>query len=954
MIRQLAVGGLCVLGVLLLGLWSAPTNSPIPGGGKVARAAVPATPGITPPPCGAPFWAYTADYPTTVAEAAVVSLDAFIYSFGNGAYKYSVNANTWTAITSPPAPSGQQGASAVTDGTYIYLLNGYSSGVLNRLYRYDPLTDSYTTLAAPPTATASQAAVYLNGKIYRIAGGTGAGYTAGVDVYTLSTDTWAPAGTVAAYPQAISYVLAVAYNGYIYAGGGGGVTVQNLTTKTYRYDPAANAWDDNAVPDFRQAHYGGASSIADGYWMLAGGYDIAYQIDRNVELLPLYNPNLGWFSMPWLPAWRFLTSGATVAGVFYVVGGFSTGINPHQEVQYLNPGCASIPPPPPTMGSPTRTPTPAPTNTVTPTSTLTPTSTPTSCSTSAWNPSDSYPIPVAGAAVAAQGGTVYSFGGYANEAAVANAYRYTPGNLGWAPIAPLPEARAFASAVSDGTYLYILNGGETTLQSRNALYRYDPATDSYSTLAAPPVATYGQAIAYLNGKIYRIAGHYSHYGPIVPNAVMRAGTASAPTNDYEVNTVDVYTISSNSWAPAGTIANYPLLTSNLNAVVYNGYIYTAGGGGNSSPVTNKTYRYDPVAGSWDDAAVPDLPTGRQGSAMDLLNGRWIVAGGSAMGGLPNPTTEVLALDLTNPTATWATLASLPTAEIYSSGARVGNNFYVVGGINMYPPGANSIVQRYTDGPPCPTSPTATATASSTMITTTLTPFTTGTPTATPPTAAATGTPTATATLCPLRFSDVQATDYFAPAVRALACRGVISGYSDGTFRPYNPTTRAQLVKIVVLGLALPVQTPAAAGYTFSDVLPTDTFYPFVETAAARSIISGYTCGTVAGEPCDSGHRPYFRPVAPVTRGQVAKIVVVGAGWATVRPAVATFNDVAPGNVFYPFVETAVCRGVLDGYTCGGPGDPCPGRYFHPVAGAVRGQIAKIVYNSAANPPVCAP
>src|SRR5205814_5377131 len=61
----------------------------------------------------------------------------------------------------------------------------------------------------------------------------------------------------------------------------------------------------------------------------------------------------------------------------------------------------------------------------------------------------------------------------------------------------------------------------------------------------------------------------------------------------------------------------------------------------------------------------------------------------------------------------------------------------------------------------------------------------------------TPTPTLTVTPCPMNFSDVHPTDYFYEAVRYLYCEGAISGYDDGTFRPGNYTTRAQLCKIVV-------------------------------------------------------------------------------------------------------------------------------------------------------------
>ncbi|HMA32851.1 MAG TPA: S-layer homology domain-containing protein [Chloroflexia bacterium] len=228
------------------------------------------------------------------------------------------------------------------------------------------------------------------------------------------------------------------------------------------------------------------------------------------------------------------------------------------------------------------------------------------------------------------------------------------------------------------------------------------------------------------------------------------------------------------------------------------------------------------------------------------------------------------------------------------------------------------------------------------------------PTPTPPPASPTPTPPATApptntagpspTPCALSFTDVHPTDYFYAPVLYLACHGVISGYGDGTFRPYNNTTRSQMVKIVVLGFGKPITTPPGGAYTFADVPPSNPFFAVVETAAAGQIVSGYACGG-AGEPCDSLNRPYFRPAANVTRGQLAKIVVAAAGWPLQNPAAGTFADVLPGSAFYPFVETAYCHGIISGYACGGAGEPCDAinrPYFRQGNQATRGQIAKIV------------
>jgi hypothetical protein len=66
--------------------------------------------------------------------------------------------------------------------------------------------------------------------------------------------------------------------------------------------------------------------------------------------------------------------------------------------------------------------------------------------------------------------------------------------------------------------------------------------------------------------------------------------------------------------------------------------------------------------------------------------------------------------------------------------------------------------------------------------------------------------------------------------------------------------------------------------------------------------------------------------------------------ATVCPV--QFNDVNITHPFYAYVHCLACRGIISGYSCGGNGEPCPGTYFRPYSNITRGQVAKIVANSA--------
>jgi hypothetical protein len=228
------------------------------------------------------------------------------------------------------------------------------------------------------------------------------------------------------------------------------------------------------------------------------------------------------------------------------------------------------------------------------------------------------------------------------------------------------------------------------------------------------------------------------------------------------------------------------------------------------------------------------------------------------------------------------------------------------------------------------------------------------PTATPggPTATRTSTavglsPTVVPTPCPIQFTDVDPNNPFYPFIRCLACRQIVSGYSDGTFRWGADVTRGQLAKIIASSAGLGNNIPSTQ-QTFSDVPNTNPFWLFIERLAETGAISGYTCGG-PGEPCDPQQRPYFRWGNPATRGQISKITGVTAGYNGPIPTTRqTFADVPPTNAFWLWIEELAARQIISGYGCGGPGEPCDPQnrpYFRWGANATRGQMSKIAAQS---------
>ncbi|MDQ3707158.1 MAG: S-layer homology domain-containing protein [Chloroflexota bacterium] len=173
--------------------------------------------------------------------------------------------------------------------------------------------------------------------------------------------------------------------------------------------------------------------------------------------------------------------------------------------------------------------------------------------------------------------------------------------------------------------------------------------------------------------------------------------------------------------------------------------------------------------------------------------------------------------------------------------------------------------------------------------------------------------------CSVSFGDVPEGMWAYSYIRELACTGVVSGYPDGTFRPQNPTTRAQLVKMVVLLEEVALHSPPVP--TFADVPAAHVFYRYVETAAGLGLIGGYTDGS-------------FKPDAPVSRAQVAKIVVKARGWELVLPSTsAILCDVSASHWAYSYIQVAIAHGIFTGY-----GDGC----FRPDDFATRAQLAKVL------------
>jgi hypothetical protein len=488
-------------------------------------------------------------------------------------------------------------------------------------------------------------------------------------------------------------------------------------------------------------------------------------------------------------------------------------------------------------------------------------------------------------------------GSDSNNLPIANNDAFNPSTNFWDSYAPLQTPRSQLASGRLGNLIHIAGGLDSPSTITASHDAYDVTSNTWTHIDDAPYAFTGaMGIGYAGtGKFYVFGGQTSPF--------------------TTTNQVLIYDPGAGNWSYG---APMPAERSNGAVAEWGGKIYLFGGADNNRNFESTLWEYDPAANTWTPKA--SAPVARFQPGMSARNGKLYVSGGGQDPNdpfVPSGTVDVYDIG----TNTWGGAANMIYSKVgHAQGTLNDGRIIVATGILT-----TSFRSRFTELLPpeqlCTTpTPTATASASSTS-----TPTQATTNTSTPTQAV-----TVTSTPCAINFADVHETDYFYEDVRCVYCLGAVSGYSDGTFRPFNNTTRGQMTKIIVLALRIPIATPSGTP-TFNDVAPGSAFYDYVETAAGNNIVSGYADGT-------------FRPNNNVTRGQLSKIVVTAAGhvfnWTLLNPAQATFSDVPVGSAFFTYVETAVCRGVISGYS---------DHTFRPSNNAIRAQIAKIVCRTSENP-----
>ena len=156
------------------------------------------------------------------------------------------------------------------------------------------------------------------------------------------------------------------------------------------------------------------------------------------------------------------------------------------------------------------------------------------------------------------------------------------------------------------------------------------------------------------------------------------------------------------------------------------------------------------------------------------------------------------------------------------------------------------------------------------------------------------------------FSDVAFEHWSYSWIKALYNAGLTSGYPDGTYRPSNPVTRAEMAVFLLKGMNTGTYSPPApdSSHPFSDIAG-HWAEGWMEELYDVGLTSGYPDGT-------------YRPQNQVTRAEMAVFLLRakhGAGYSPPNASGGAFSDVED-HWAEGWIEQLADEGITGGYPDG--------------------------------------
>ncbi|WP_339289113.1 S-layer homology domain-containing protein [Ureibacillus sp. FSL K6-0786] len=151
------------------------------------------------------------------------------------------------------------------------------------------------------------------------------------------------------------------------------------------------------------------------------------------------------------------------------------------------------------------------------------------------------------------------------------------------------------------------------------------------------------------------------------------------------------------------------------------------------------------------------------------------------------------------------------------------------------------------------------------------------------------------------FKDVPTNHPYFNEISYSVKNNIVTGYSDGTFRPTENISREHAA--VILTRVLKLDTTNVQNPNFKDVPTNYPYYKEIAAAANYGLVSGKNDGT-------------FDPKGKLTRAQMAKILAIAFELHGSESKSTKFKDVPTNHWAYPYIDALAYSKVTTGYEDG--------------------------------------
>ena len=174
------------------------------------------------------------------------------------------------------------------------------------------------------------------------------------------------------------------------------------------------------------------------------------------------------------------------------------------------------------------------------------------------------------------------------------------------------------------------------------------------------------------------------------------------------------------------------------------------------------------------------------------------------------------------------------------------------------------------------------------------------------------------------FQDVPLNSPLCNAIGFVKQNGIFDGYSDGSFRPYDPINRAEASKVILLALGKSIQSDDNSTLGFIDLIRNEWYIPYIKTGQVLGILSGYPDRT-------------FRPNLTINRVELLKVFLRTAGVSVANCNIAPYADTPITNETRWYIND-VCHAKTYGLMFADIGG-----MFNPSKPMTRGDVAELFY-----------